>query len=134
MDDRNKRAKRVTIAGLAVLAIGSGHLVEDFLYGVHTGFGLSDAAGQVLTIVYFAVLGTLIVLASHDKKAGYVGCIIMGAFLALADTTYHMNEILYDWPYRAGVFSKALIIALIFCSLALTFCAWCALQSANRQV
>jgi hypothetical protein len=107
------RLHPVVIAAVFVLAVGSGHLVEDYLHGVHTGFGLSEPVGMILAIVYYALFTTLIVLAARDQRAGYIGLLAMGIFLALAEIVYHGPQIVFEWPYRNGLFSKGLEMAVM---------------------
>jgi hypothetical protein len=125
-------SNRVVTAGVVVTALGAAHLIEDFLYGVPADFGLTETVAQVLAAMFFALLGGFLTLAARERPAGYLGLLGIGAFLTAADTAKHIDEILFDSPYRAGLFSKVLELALILGSLTLAVTSHLAWRSARR--
>jgi hypothetical protein len=125
-------SNRVVCAGVAVTALGAAHLIEDFLYAVPADFGLTDPAAQVLAVIFFALLAGLLALSARGRPTGYLGLLGLGAFLTAADTAKHIDEILYDTPYRAGLFSKGLEVALILSSLTLAVISYLAWRSTRH--
>jgi len=124
-----KAQNRVVIVALALLAISSGHLIEDYLYGVPAGFGLSEPVGLLLAVIWYGLLGSLLVLAVRGARAGFIGLLVIGIFLALAEILYYYHDILYTWPYRNGLLSKGAEIVVIGLSVALAVLCGLALRA-----
>ena len=122
MDEHANRqwSNRVVITALILITISSAHLIEDYLYGVHTTLGLNNVGGQVAAAVWYLLLAWLLVLAARGARRGYAGFAALGIFLTVADIVYHADELLFDWPYRAGVLSKLLSLGVIASAVALT--------------
>ena len=133
MDEQANRrwSNRVVITVLVLIAISSAHLIEDYLYGVHTSLGMSNVGGQVAAAVWYLLLAWLLVLAARGERRGYAGFAIVGVFLTVADLLYHADELLFDWPYRAGVLSKLLSLGVIGCSVVLAVVSYRAWRAAE---
>jgi hypothetical protein len=114
----------LVVVALGVMAIASGHLIEDYLYGVHKELGFGHITGLLLAMAYYGIFGALIALAAQGKRTGVTGLLIMGAFLTVAEILYHGPQIILEWPYRAGVFSKGLELVVMAGSALLAVLAW----------
>ena len=95
------------------------HLIDDFLYGIPEEFGLSVHTTQILSGIFIILFLFILWGLALDKQIGYIGGMIMGAFLALAGILKHLPQIIKPEPYWSGWFSEALIIGMIISGLTL---------------
>ena len=74
MSDENRTwSNRVVVVAVLLTGFGAAHLIDDFLYGTPTDFGLTNEFGQVLVIGYFIITSWLMVQAARGRKIGYMG-------------------------------------------------------------
>ena len=132
MDQNHVWSNRVVGVAAIMVGFAVAHLIDDFLYGVPGDFGLTDPPVQALAGVLFAILAVLIALAARGRAAGFLGTACFGAFLFAADTAKHVDEVLFDHPYRAGLISKAFEVGLMLSGLALAVVSYAAWRSTRR--
>jgi hypothetical protein len=109
------------LVGLASFLITLPHSFEDFVEGVPQEFGVGILSEGFLLAGVYAVHALGIVLASHERSAGYIINLLAGMgwfFGALFD---HLPDILSSGPYRAGFPSKLLEVLVMLVGLALIF-------------
>jgi len=95
------------------------HLIDDFLFDIPAEFGISVHLAQFLAGPFIVLyLGILIPLA-RGKRAGVIGAISMGIFLALAGILKHIPLIIQPGPYWSGWFSEGLIFGMILSGIGL---------------
>jgi hypothetical protein len=97
------------------------HLIDDFLFGIPTEFGMSNQTAQILSGLFIAVWILILVIAARGQRIGYYGTAIMGMFLALAGILKHIPIMILTGSYWSGWFSETLIYGLILTGL-LLFC------------
>ena len=130
---KSKRwSNRVVVAAILLAGFGAAHLIDDFLYGVPADFGLSNQFSQVLAVAYFIITSLLLVLAARGSKAGYIGNLVLGLFLLLADMLKHGSEGLFSGPWRNGLFSRSLAFGLMLSAVFLAVVSYGAWQQARR--
>ncbi len=115
------KSQTLVAVALASLLVTLPHSFEDFVEGVPQEFGVGILGGGLLLAGAYAVHVLGIVLASHERPAGYAINLLAGMgwfFGALFD---HLPDILSFEPYRAGFPSKALEILVMVFGLALVF-------------
>lgn len=113
--------RSLVLVGLASFLVTLPHSFEDFVEGVPQEFGVGVLVGGVLLATFYAVHALGIVLASHERPAGYVVNLLAGMgwfFGALFD---HLPDILSFEPYRAGFPSRFLEVLVMGFGLALVF-------------
>jgi hypothetical protein len=113
MDKERRSSDRVVVAAVLLTGFGAAHLIDDFLYGIPAELGLSNAAGQVLTVLYFVITSILLVLAARGSKVGYLGNLGLGIFLIVADIAKHAPEGLFAGAWRSGLLSRVLAWGVI---------------------
>ena len=113
MDEERRSSDRVVAAAILLTGFGAAHLIDDFLYDIPAELGLSNAAGQVLTVLYFVITSILLVLAARGSKVGYLGNVGLGIFLIAADITKHASEGLFAGAWRSGLLSRILAWGVI---------------------
>jgi hypothetical protein len=128
-----KWSNRVVVAAILLAGFGAAHLIDDFLYGIPADFGLSNEFSQVLAVIYFMITSLLLVLAARGNKAGYIGNMVLGLFLLLADMLKHGSEGLFSGPWRSGLFSRSLAFGLMLTSISLVVVSYGAWQYACRS-
>jgi hypothetical protein len=133
MDQNKKWSNRVVVAAILLAGLGAGLLIDDFLYGVPAGFGLSIIFSQGLAVIYFIITSLLLVLAARGSKAGYIGNMGLGLFLLLADLLEHGREGLFSGPWRSGLFSRSLAFGLMLVSIGLVIVSYGAWLHARRS-
>jgi hypothetical protein len=133
MNQSKKWSNRVVVAAILFTGFGAGLLIDDFLYGVPAGFGLSNEFSQVLAVIYFIITSLLLVLAARGNKAGYIGNMGLGFFLLLANMLKHGSEGLFSGPWRSGLFSRSLAFGLMLASIGLVVVSYGAWQQARRS-
>lgn len=79
-------------------------------------------------MAFFVALTGLIALAARGSRASYQGLITIGLLLALADTLYHVPEIVGSVTFRSGVASIFFSVGLIISGLVVAAVAWLALR------
>jgi hypothetical protein len=113
---------------LALAFFSIPHLIDDFLFGIPADFGISVQLAQFMGGVFIVLyLGILIPLA-RGLRAGVIGAISMGCFLALAGILKHIPLMLQPGPYWSGWFSEGLIIGMIICGTSLAISGVAALK------
>ena len=132
MNATKKWSDRVVAAAVLLAGFGAAHLIDDFLYGVPADFGLSNATAQVLALVYFGLTSVLLALAARGSRAGYVGNMVLGLFLLLADMLKHGREGLFAGAWRSGLFSRSLAFGLMMCAIGLVVVSIGAWRQARR--
>jgi hypothetical protein len=133
MDEKRRWSNRVVVAAILLTGFGAAHLIDDFLYGIPAELGLSNAAGQVLTVVYFVITSILLVLAARASKAGYLANMGLGIFLIVADIAKHASEGLFAGAWRSGLLSRVLAWGVILSASGLvgvSYQAWRRLRQA----
>jgi hypothetical protein len=113
--------KTLVWVGLASFLVTLPHSFEDFVEGVPQEFGVGILSGGLLLAGAYAVHALGIVLASHERPAGYAINLLVGMgwfFGALFD---HLPDVLSFEPYRAGFPSKMLEVLVMVFGLALVF-------------
>ena len=114
-------SNQVVVVASIFAGIGVAHLIDDFLYGVPEEFNLSNEAAQVLGFAFFLALTGLISLAGRGNRRSYLGLVIIGLLLAVADLTKHVPEILAAGTFRSGwisvFFSTGLILSGVILAL-----------------
>ncbi len=106
------------VRGLLVLSVASvlvtlPHSVEDLHYGIAARFhlGLLPAAFG-LAVGYAAQMAGL-VLTAQRRRAGYALSLAVGAAWFLGAVLDHLRDVLFTWPYRTGLLSKALEVLIM---------------------
>jgi hypothetical protein len=105
-------------AHIAMVAFALPHFVDDFLYGVPAEFGLTDQQAQILGGIFFGIWTFVIAQSARGQRSGYIGAILMSAFLVLAASVKHLDGILLDAPYWGGLISELSILGLIVSGIA----------------
>jgi hypothetical protein len=126
--DQGRWSNRVIVVSSIFAGFGAAHLIDDFLYGVPAEFNLSNPPTQLLAFAFFIALTGLVALAARGTRASYQGLITIGLLLALADTLYHVPEIVGAVTFRSGAASIFFAIGLIVSGLAMAAVAWFALR------
>lgn len=127
MADDRVWSNRVIVAASVFAGFGVAHLIDDHLYDVPAEFNLSNAATQALGLVFFSALTALAALAGRGSRQSYLGFVIIGGLLALADVLKHLPEVLQPGPWRSGFASVAFSIGLIVSGLVtavVSYLAW----------
>jgi len=120
-------SNRVVLAASIFAGFGVAHLIDDFLFGVPAEFNLSNEAAQVLGLAFFAALTGLAALAGRGSRQSYVGFMVIGTLLAVADVLKHLPEILRSGSWRSGLASETFSIGLIVSGLTValvSYLAW----------
>ncbi len=127
------RMRLVVWLGIALLALSIAHLLEDFAYGIPARFGLSIATAALLVGAAYAVQMLGLLLAMRLRRAGFILTLLTGLGWALAIALDHGGEILSSNPYRAGLVSKGIEVAVLAAGLALAGASLWALPVAPRR-
>ena len=122
----------MVLAASIFAGFGVAHLIDDFLFGVPAEFNLSNQAAQVLGLAFFAALTGLAALAGRGSRTSYVGFMVIGTLLAVADVLEHLPEILRVGPWRSGLASKVFSIGLIVSGLAVALVSYLAWREGRR--
>jgi len=107
--------------GLASFLVTLPHSFEDFVEGVPQQFGVGVLTGGLLLAGAYAVHASGIVLASHERPAGYAINLLAGMGWFLGALFDHLPDVLSFEPYRAGFPSKMLEVLVMVFGLALVF-------------
>jgi len=109
----NLKTRWMIILYLVLAFFSIPHLIDDFLFDMPAEFGISVHLSQFLAGIFILIyLGILIPLV-QGKRAGVIGAISMGIFLALAGILKHIPLIIKPGPYWSGWFSEGLIFGMI---------------------
>ena len=126
--DQGRWSNRVIVVSSIFAGFGVTHLIDDFLFGVPAEFNLTNPPTQFLAFAFFVALTGLVALAARGTRASYQGLITIGLLLALADTLYHVPEIIGSVTFRSGAASIFFAIGLIVSGLVVAAVAWLALR------
>lgn len=105
--------------GLASFLVTLPHSFEDFVEGVPQEFGVGVLSGGLILAGGYAVHALGIVLASHERSAGYVINLLAGMGWFFGAVFDHLPDVLSSAPYRAGFPSKLLEVLVMVFGLAL---------------
>jgi len=133
MDNENRRRNVVVGVGIILAFFAIPHLIDDFLFNIPEEFGLTNQTAQLLAGLFTVILILFLVLAARDRKVGYVGMLVMGAFLALAGILKHIPLILIPGPYWSGRFSEILIFGLIASGIILAIVSSVAIRNSGTR-
>ncbi len=119
----------VLLLSFASLAVTIPHVIEDFVYGVHRGFGLAlIPAALVVGLGYaFQVAGLL--LLARGSRGGLIITLVAGIGWFLGVALDHLPDILFTFPYREGTVSKLLEILILLLGGAMALSSGAALAS-----
>lgn len=109
----------LVVVGLASFLVTLPHSFEDFVEGVPQEFGVGVLSGGFLLAGAYAVHALGIVLASHERPAGYAINLLAGMGWFLGALFDHLPDVLSFEPYRAGFPSKLFEILVMVFGLAL---------------
>lgn len=119
INNSKPRFQQVITLYLVLAFFAIPHLIDDFLFDIPADFGISVHLAQFLAGPFIILyLGILIPLA-RGKRAGVIGAIGMGIFLALAGILKHIPLIIKPGPYWSGWFSEGLIFGMILSGIGL---------------
>ena len=100
---KSSRWHQVAIISAVLFAgFSAVHLIDDFLFDVPSEFHLSVPMTEVLALAYMAALVGLVAAASHRTPAGYLGLMIAGILIALAQVLKSLPEILKPGAWHSG--------------------------------
>lgn len=111
--------KTLVGVGLASFLVTLSHSFEDFVEGVPEQFGVGVLSGGLLLAGAYAVHALGIVLASHERPAGYAVNLLAGMGWFLGALFDHLPDVLSFEPYRAGFPSKLFEVLVMVFGLAL---------------
>lgn len=132
MRNENRRTNFVIGVGFILAFFAIAHLIDDFLYNIPEEFGLTNQTAQILAGLFTVILILFFVLAARNLKIGYVGMLVIGAFLALAGILKHIPLILKPGPYWSGRFSEILILGLIASGIVQAIASAVAIRNSSR--
>ena len=90
------------------------HVIEDFAYNVHEErFGVPLLPAALAVAVVYALQVLAMALSARNDRRGHWMNAALGFGWALAAALDHLSEVLFAWPYRAGVVSKALELGIM---------------------
>lgn len=128
----NAWQERVVGSAAALVGFGAAHILEDFAYGVPAHLGLEPAPAATLVGIVFGLHVVFIGLAAASRLAGYLGNgLIAAAWLALIGIE-HMEELLYQSPFRTGWPSRLLVLGVIVSAAVLLACSLAAWSRSRR--
>jgi hypothetical protein len=102
----------VIITAAAFSAFSTVHLIDDFLASVPAEFNLGVEVTLLLALAYSAALVGLIAAAASRKPGGYLGLIISGILIALAQGLKSIPEMLQPGPWHLGLPSELAALGL----------------------
>jgi hypothetical protein len=98
---------------LLLVAATIPHTAEDFRYGEFARFGVSDAVAAGALVIVYAVQLCGVVFAWRDASVGFRLMAAGGLIWSVGAIAVHGSELFASGPYRNGLESKALIVAII---------------------
>ena len=102
-----------------LVGISVAHILEDFVYGVPADFGLEVTPAAALLGLAYAIHVVVIALAARGHPIGHLGNLVYGIGWALAAGLDHLDDILFESPYRDGFISKAFEVGIMGSALVL---------------
>ncbi|HEX9036635.1 MAG TPA: hypothetical protein VF808_06540 [Ktedonobacterales bacterium] len=119
----------------ATLYWNMAHGMEELRYGFQLNFGLSPTwLGLFFCLGYLGEVITLLMLATRPMLGCYLA-LVVNALIAIT-SSHHVFDILFAWPYREGIISKAIEAALIisaYLSIPITIWAIAVARRAQKQ-
>jgi hypothetical protein len=115
------------ICAVAFEGLSAGHLIDDFVSNVPAEFNLSVPATEGLALAYMMALVGLVAAAAVHSRTAYLGLIVAGSLIGLAQLLKSLPEILAPGPWHLGLVSEALALGLLAASAATvltSFIAW----------
>ena len=107
------RATLPIVLTLLLVAVTLPHSAEDFRYGEFARYGVSTMFAATGLVIVYAVQIAGIFLASRGHGSGYWMLAAAGLVWCIGASTVHGAELLASGPYRSGLASKALVVAII---------------------
>ena len=133
MNRKRRWSNCVVIAAILLAGFGAANLIDDFLYCIPAELGLSNATGQILTVIYFIITSILLVLAARASQSGYLGNLGLGIFLIVAEIAKHGPEGLFAGTWRSGSLSRILAGGLMLSAIVLIVVSYQAWRYAKHQ-
>src|SRR5687768_6452944 len=107
-------SRAVVAASVVSVGFTLTHVIEDFAYNVHEErFGVPLLPAALAVAVVYALQVLAAALAARDDRRGHWMNAALGFGWVLAAALDHLGEVLFAWPYRAGVVSKALEVGIM---------------------
>lgn len=104
------------------------HAAEDFLHGEAARLGLSNTSMACGLAVAYAVQALALTLSARHKRAGHRLHLAVGLVWSVGAAVIHLPEVLAPGPYRDGLASHALLVALMLSTAALSVASFLALR------
>ncbi len=120
MKTQKNNQKGVITPYLALAFFAIPHLIDDFLFGIPKEFGISVHLAQFLAGPFIVIYLVILVPLARGKRAGVIGAMSMGVFLALAGILKHIPLMIQPGPYWSGWFSEMLIVGMILSGMGVT--------------
>ena len=98
---------------LLLVAATIPHTVEDFHYGEFARFGVPTSVATGALVVVYALQLCGMVFAWRGSSTGHWLLAVGGLIWCIGATAVHGSELFASGPYRSGLESKALIVAII---------------------
>jgi hypothetical protein len=98
---------------LLLVAATVPHAAEDFHYGEFARFGLSTPAAEIALAIVYVVQIAGVILSVRGRSIGFWLMAATGALWCVGASIVHGSELFASGEYRAGIESKALIVAII---------------------
>ncbi|HET9342174.1 MAG TPA: hypothetical protein VFO25_04605 [Candidatus Eremiobacteraceae bacterium] len=108
-----KRATVPIALTLLLVAATIPHTAEDFRYGEFARFGVPTSVAAGALIIVYALQLSGIVFAWRGMSVGFWLLAAGGLVWCIGAIAVHGSELFASEPYRNGLESKALIIAII---------------------
>ena len=107
-------SRAVVAASVVSVGFTLTHAIEDFAYNVpQERFGLPLLPAALLVAVAYAVQVLAAALSARDDRRGHFLNAALGFAWLLAAALDHLGEVLFAWPYREGIISKALEVGIM---------------------
>jgi hypothetical protein len=120
--------QRLLAASVLSVPITLTHAIEDFAYDVHRRFGLRLLpAAAFLSIGYAGQILGAILSARGDVRGHWLNLGIAGVWLTGA-VVEHLKDVLFVWPHRHGLISKAIEVSLMAIAATWAVLSWRAIR------
>ena len=129
---RSKWNSPAIVSAVAFAAFSAVHLIDDFLYDVPLEFHLSVPMTLLLALAYMAALVGLVAAAAGGARTGYLGLVIAGLLIALAQLLKSAPEILEPGPWHSGSASELAAMGLGLSAAATTFFSFLAWRAPSQ--
>ncbi|GAC1385981.1 MAG: hypothetical protein NVS4B8_10980 [Herpetosiphon sp.] len=130
---QHRWSRTVVCIGMISLLATIPHVLEDFVAGIPARFGFSVlAAGSLLGVAYVVHVGGIL-LTDRSSHWGYGINLVVGLGWLLGALLDHLPDVLSSAPYRAGLPSRALEVAIMLLGAALALASGLALWQARLQ-